>query len=293
MYREQYRKILVVADRVLSQASESALAQTIRELCRIDAPNSIAIINPAHIELIALQKTNWVAGLLWVLKMQSKELRKALFPFNQPFFIAAEPFGGILNAELQLWESCIDFIDEFPRFKWVESIEIANKKNALEGWRATSQERWAGVCDEIPNRWTKESLIKEARKHHTQLVKGENPYSEKYPNLHNLIALSLAIGKRDKSDNNRLKGKRSKFLDSGWTPYLRALREWGGKFALDENIKVPNLEEEKIKCIISGRQTQTLFPPPPESTLKRSRKKKIDNFAHPVRVSAVCPEKGG
>jgi hypothetical protein len=274
MYREQYSEILGKADRVLSQASESALAQTIRELCRIDAPNSIAIINPAHIELIALQKSNWVAGLLWVLKKQTKEFRKASFPFNTPFFLAVEPFGEIMNAEFQLWESCIDVMDDFPSFQWSTSIEVGKKKNALAGWRATSQERWLGVCDETLNRWTKESLIKEARKHYTQLVKGENPYSEKYPNLHNLIALSLAISKRSKSDNNRLKAKRSKFLDSGWTPYLRALRKWGGKFALDESIKVPNLEEEKIKCSISGRQTETLFPPPPESTLKRSRKKK-------------------
>jgi hypothetical protein len=273
MYREQCSYILAVADFVFSKTSNSALKKTIRELCRIDEPNNIAIVNSAHIELIALQRTNWVAGLLWVLKMQSKELRKELFPFTHPFFIATEPFGEIMNAELQLWECCMDFIDNFPKNQWVESIEPTNEKNPLAGWRATSQERWLGVCDETPNRWTKESLIKEARKHYTQLVEGENPYSEKYPNLHNLIALSLAISKRSTSDNNRLKAKRSKFLDSGWTPYLKALRKWEGKFALDKNIKVPNLEEEKIKCSISGRQTETLFPPPPESFLKRSRKK--------------------
>jgi hypothetical protein len=274
MYREKCNYILEVADFVFSEISNSALKQTIRELCRIDAPNSIGIINPAHIELIALQQTNWVAGLLWVLKKQTKEFRKASFPFNHPFFLALEPFGEIMNAELQLWEACIDLIDDFPSFQWSTSIEVGKKKNALAGWKVTSRERWLGFCDEIPNHWTKESLIKEARKHYTQLVKGENPHSSAYPNLHNLIALSLAIASREKSDNNQMKRKRSKFLDAGWKPYLRALREWNGNFALDDKIQVPNLEGEKIKCVVSGRQTETLFPPPPESTLKRSRKKK-------------------
>jgi hypothetical protein len=274
MYREHYRNILVVSDFVLSQVSNSALTQTIRELCRIDEPSSIAIVNPAHIELIALQKTNWVAGLLWVLKKQTKELRKAIFPYNQPFFGATEPFGEIMNAELQLWECCMDFVDDFPRIRWVESIESTKGKNPLAGWTATSRERWASSCAEAPNRWTKESLVKKAREQYRQLNTGENPYSENYPHLHNLIALSLAISKREKTDSSRLKRERTKFLENGWKPYLKSQREWSQKLELDELMQIPNLKGGKLTCIVSGREQETLFPPPPESFLKRSRKKK-------------------
>jgi hypothetical protein len=275
-YQKLYQRLISITEELIAKISSRPLTQKIESLCKVEMKSSIFLLNEAQTELFSIMQSNWIVGLLWVLKWQTKELQKFKSPYNHPFFQANELIGKKINSELQLWENCLNFIDKFT-IEQPAQLEIYDFHTAIDGWQTTTYDRIIAGHETIIQKWGKNELIKQLEVEIRKLKKMENPHNPDDPrekNLYNFINTAIVIATPNHSDNNRLRRERKNFREDCWGSYVKAHRDWYQHFRdRDESIQVPYVEDGKLKLSLGGRQTETLWPQPSEKFLKRSRKK--------------------
>lgn len=244
------------------KAGHSPITQTIKKLCSLDfydffLPTNTVQYSEAHKEAFFLRQKHWIIGLLWTLKMQTKIFRKSEYPYNHAYFRIWEPFGKIINSELELWNGCLDFIDTY------NYSLLSDQKTAIDGIFQTTYEKMLGNAKSINLIITKQEILKAQLEEIQQLKRGENPYSPTEPderNLHNLINLAINIKKRGIKDSNAIKKAKTKFINFYWNPYIDAQKEWYTVCESTKDLKMTCIKDNKLKIIIGARQMTTLFP---------------------------------
>jgi hypothetical protein len=268
---EQCNKLVKVLKKLVQEIGEDTTTQAIEILCgsKVFSPLLICSVEKeVELEAYALGHKNQIVGLIWVLQLQRKDLRRFRKPFTEPYFEFCEPLGKRINAELELWKDCIDFIDK------LKLPELTTFNTPLDGWFATTQERMSGL---IPNN-TKENQILLLREEIQQLNAGINPHDpdKGERELYNFINLAIAIKTPQKGDNNDLKRKRKEFRDQAWAAYIKAHQEWYRHYSTSNKIKAVCIEDEQLKYYFNGRQKRLVSPPLREDF--RFRKKKSLNI---------------
>jgi hypothetical protein len=267
---EQCKNLIKVLKDLVQEIGEDSLTKKIEILCGIKASSSPVVFLAKEVELdaYALGHKNQIVGLIWVLWLQRKDFRRCRKPFTEPYFKFCKPLGKRINAELELWKDCIDFIGE------LKSPELPTFNTPLDGWFATTQER---MLKPIPNN-TKENQALLLREEIQQLKDGINPHDpdKGEKELYNLINLAIAIKTPQKSDNNDLKRKRKAFRDQAWAAYIQAHQEWYRHYSTSGTIKSVCIDGDQLKYYLNGRQKRLVNPPLKQDSTFRKKKKSLN-----------------
>jgi hypothetical protein len=239
---------------LIKKVGENALTKKIEILCgaKRSSPPLIFLAKRVECEAYALSKQNWIVVLFWVIKFNEK-IRKIQHPFNNDYFKFCERLGRRTYTELELWEACLDFIDDF------KLSGLTTFLTAIDGWFATTQER---MLSPIENR-SKEAQVLLLREEINQLKTDINPHDpdKGEPELYNLINLAIAIKNPQKGDNNDLKRKRREFRDGAWAAYIKAHIEWCRHYSTSKEVKAVCIETEQLKYYVNGRQKRLVNQP--------------------------------
>jgi hypothetical protein len=276
------------------KAGYSPLTQAIKNLCELDfrdfssTPNTGSYLEVQK-EAFFLRQKHWIIGLLWVLKLQTKVFRKSEYPYNHPYFRLWEPFGKIINSEIELWSGCLDFIDThgYPL--------LSTQKTSIDGFYNTTYEKILGCCKSMNFIITKEENLKAQLEELKLLKNDENPYDYNEPderNLYNLIDLAVNIKKRQLKDNNTLKTAKTGFINSYWNPYIKAHKDWYATCKTTKELKMTCIKDDKLKIIVNGKQMVTLFPLS-TNFLKQERTKKTLTIGSVQSFQTFAPQMGG
>jgi hypothetical protein len=269
--RDICNHLLEVLGKLIDQVDQTSSTKKIVALCSTKLVAPLSLLNQVEIEKWALIHKNWMIALFWVLNFESKSLRDKDYPFCHPEFQFFEPLGRKIHADLLLWDDCLRFIDKF----W-DSQEF-NNTTAIKEWDATTQERMLCSYQSIPCKVTLRESINYLNREIALLKETKNPHNpDQKPRLYNLIEVAKTIGKFNPSDNNQIKRERRNFRDNRWKLYIAAHRNWCKRLSgVDEatyrgkdfNPLLAYVEGEKLKLLVNGRQTRTIYTAPKTSSM--------------------------